>query len=68
MSLYRRRGQRIDANPLRAQSFAFLRGDPDIDRDAVFGTKQSLVADFIQHEPGIAPDGTSVDEPFQTLR
>ena len=27
----------------------------------------SLQADFVRHEPGIAPDGTTVDEPFVTL-
>jgi hydroxyquinol 1,2-dioxygenase len=28
---------------------------------------QSLQADFVPHEPGVAPDGTTVDEPFVTL-
>jgi hydroxyquinol 1,2-dioxygenase len=45
----------------------FLRDDPYIDRDAVFAVQDSLKADFQRHEPGIAPDGTSVDEPFVTL-
>ena len=30
-------------------------------------TQDSLQADFVRHEPGIAPDGTTVDEPFVTL-
>ena len=25
------------------------------------------MADFVRHEPGTAPDGTTVDEPFVTL-
>ncbi|WP_066368085.1 dioxygenase family protein [Herbidospora mongoliensis] len=45
----------------------FRRDDPYLDQDAVFAAKRSLVADFVQHEPGTAPDGTQVDEPFQTL-
>jgi len=46
----------------------FRDGDPYLDTDAVFGVRRSLVADFVQHEAGdTAPDGTVVDEPFQTL-
>ncbi|GAB1823173.1 dioxygenase family protein [Herbidospora sp. RD11066] len=45
----------------------FRRDDPYLDRDAVFGAKRSLVADFVQHEPGTAPDGTRIGEPFQTV-
>lgn len=45
----------------------FRAGDPYLESDAVFGAKRSLVVDFVQHEPGIAPDGSQVDEPFQTM-
>jgi hydroxyquinol 1,2-dioxygenase len=45
----------------------FYRDDPYIGRDAVFADQQSLQADFNRHEPGIAPDGTTVKEPFVTL-
>lgn len=46
----------------------FKDGDPYLERDAVFGAKRSLVADFVQHEAGeTAPDGTRPDEPFQTV-
>ena len=45
----------------------FDREDPYINRDAVFADVQSLQADFVRHEPGVAPDGTTVDEPFVTL-
>jgi hydroxyquinol 1,2-dioxygenase len=45
----------------------FLRDDPYIGRDAVFADQTSLQADFVRHEPGIAPDGTTIEEPFVTL-
>ena len=45
----------------------FYRDDPYINRDAVFADVESLQADFVRHEPGVAPDGTTVDEPFVTL-
>ncbi|CQD16532.1 intradiol ring-cleavage dioxygenase [Mycobacterium lentiflavum] len=45
----------------------FLKDDPYIDCDAVFSAQESLKADFVRHEPGVAPDGTTVDEPFVTL-
>jgi len=45
----------------------FLRDDPYIGRDAVFADLTSLQADFVHHEPGVAPDGTTVEEPFVTL-
>jgi hydroxyquinol 1,2-dioxygenase len=45
----------------------FYRDDPYIGHDAVFADVDSLQADFVRHEPGIAPDGTTVEEPFVTL-
>ncbi|MEU9442807.1 dioxygenase [Streptomyces sp. NPDC048304] len=46
----------------------FRGDDPYLERDAVFGAKRSLVADFVQHESGeTAPDGTAMTEPFQTV-
>jgi hydroxyquinol 1,2-dioxygenase len=45
----------------------FWRDDPYIGHDAVFADQDSLMADFVRHEPGLAPDGSSVDEPFVTL-
>ncbi|MEZ0350699.1 dioxygenase [Mycobacterium sp. pR1184] len=45
----------------------FLKDDPYIDCDAVFSAQESLKADFVRHEPGVAPNGTKVDEPFVTL-
>jgi hydroxyquinol 1,2-dioxygenase len=57
----------------RAEGYAplitqlFWRDDPYIGHDAVFADLDSLVADFVRHEPGTTPDGTEVDEPFVTL-
>lgn len=45
----------------------FLKDDPYIGRDAVFADQTSLQADFVHHDPGLAPDGTMVEEPFVTL-
>jgi hydroxyquinol 1,2-dioxygenase len=45
----------------------FYRDDPYIGRDAVFADQDSLQADFVRHEPGLAPDGTILEEPFVTL-
>jgi hydroxyquinol 1,2-dioxygenase len=45
----------------------FWRDDPYIGHDAVFADQDSLLADFPRHDPGVAPDGSTVDEPFVTL-
>src|SRR5205814_4048645 len=42
----------------------FRNGDRYLDSDAVFGVRSSLIADWIEHAPGIAPDGTHSDVPF----
>jgi hydroxyquinol 1,2-dioxygenase len=41
--------------------------DAEVCHDAVFADQTSLQADFVRHEPGVAPDGTTVEEPFVTL-
>jgi hydroxyquinol 1,2-dioxygenase len=46
----------------------FRDGDPYLDSDVVFGVRSSLISDFVRHDPGPAPDGTSVAEPFYTLK
>jgi hydroxyquinol 1,2-dioxygenase len=46
----------------------FVAGDRYLDSDAVFGVKDSLVVDFVRHEPGTAPDGTPMDRPYFTLQ
>jgi hydroxyquinol 1,2-dioxygenase len=45
----------------------FADGDEFLDSDAVFGVKSSLIAPFIDHAPGVAPDGRLLDEPFTTM-
>ncbi|QIS22300.1 dioxygenase [Nocardia terpenica] len=45
----------------------FRGDDSHLTTDPVFGAKRSLVVDFVRHEPGVAPDGTVVDVPFQTV-
>jgi hydroxyquinol 1,2-dioxygenase len=45
----------------------FRSGDTYLDSDAVFGVRSSLVADWVRHEPGVAPDGTRLDVPFHTM-
>jgi hydroxyquinol 1,2-dioxygenase len=42
----------------------FVAGDRYLESDAVFGVKNSLVVDFVRHEPGSAPDGTKMDQPY----
>jgi hydroxyquinol 1,2-dioxygenase len=46
----------------------FVAGDPYLDRDAVFGVKDSLVVDFTEHPPGRAPDGRVLDTPWAGVR
>jgi hydroxyquinol 1,2-dioxygenase len=46
----------------------FVDGDPYLDSDAVFGVKDSLIASFVRHEVGVAPDGRQLATPFYTLR
>ncbi|WNC93516.1 intradiol ring-cleavage dioxygenase [Paraburkholderia sp. FT54] len=45
----------------------FRNGDKYLDSDAVFGVRSTLIVDWVQHPPGIAPDGTAMDTPFYTL-
>jgi hydroxyquinol 1,2-dioxygenase len=42
----------------------FQEGAEYLDSDVVFGTKQELVVYYEHHEPGPAPDGTTIDEPW----
>jgi hydroxyquinol 1,2-dioxygenase len=46
----------------------FDRVDPYLDSDAVFGVKEELVRDFIDHPPGIAPDGSKRDSAYSTIQ
>jgi hydroxyquinol 1,2-dioxygenase len=46
----------------------FVKGDPYLGSDAVFAVKDSLVVDFIRHEPGVAPGGKNIDQPWFSVR
>ena len=45
----------------------FVAGSEYLDSDAVFGMKESLVAQFDRHPPGTGPDGERVEVPFYTV-
>ena len=45
----------------------FVAGDPYLDRDAVFGVKESLIVEFTEHPPGAAPEGRALDEPWSRV-
>jgi len=45
----------------------FVDGDPHLDSDAVFGVKDSLIAQYPRHQAGRAPDGRVMDRPFYTM-
>jgi hydroxyquinol 1,2-dioxygenase len=45
----------------------FVAGSQYLDTDAVFGMKESLVAQFDRHPPGVGPNGERLDTPFYTV-
>ena len=45
----------------------FREGDAYLDSDVVFGVRSSLIGDYVEHAPGIAPDGSVVETAFFTL-
>ena len=45
----------------------FSADSPWLVSDAVFGVKTSLVADFVAHPAGTAPDGRAMDRPYRHL-
>ena len=45
----------------------FRSGGKYLESDAVFGVRSSLIADWIRHEPGPAPDASVMTTPFYTL-
>jgi hydroxyquinol 1,2-dioxygenase len=52
---------------LPATTHLFVAGSRYLDSDAVFGMKESLVAQFERHPPGPGPDGERLDTPFSTV-
>jgi hydroxyquinol 1,2-dioxygenase len=45
----------------------FREGDPYLGSDAVFGVRETLIAQWVRHPPGLAPDGSELALPFYTL-
>ena len=45
----------------------FVRGSQYIDEDVAFGVRPALMADFVEHEHGMAPNGRRMDGPYRTL-
>lgn len=45
----------------------FRDGDPYLESDAVFGVRSTLVADWVRHPAGLAPDGSRLEAPYYTL-
>jgi hydroxyquinol 1,2-dioxygenase len=52
---------------LAVTTHLFVAGSQYLDSDAVFGMKESLVAQFKKHPPGPGPHGERVDTPFYTV-
>jgi hydroxyquinol 1,2-dioxygenase len=55
------------AGHLPATTHLFVAGSEYLDSDAVFGVKESLVAQFDRHPPGVGPDGSRVETAFYTV-
>lgn len=45
----------------------FRAGDKYLDSDAVFGVRSTLIVDWIQHDAGVALDGSKMEKPFYTV-
>ncbi|MGK6316707.1 intradiol ring-cleavage dioxygenase [Neorhizobium sp. DT-125] len=45
----------------------FIEGDPYLDSDVVFGVKNSLITNYRECQPGLAPDGTEMAVPYLLL-
>ena len=45
----------------------FVAGSQFLDTDAVFGMKESLVAQFDRHAPGVGPGGVRMEVPYYTV-
>jgi hydroxyquinol 1,2-dioxygenase len=51
----------------RLITHVFRAGDRFLDSDPVFGVRSSLIAEWVRHDAGVAPDGTAMDRAFHTL-
>jgi hydroxyquinol 1,2-dioxygenase len=45
----------------------FASDSPELRRDAVFGVSDGLIASFVTHAAGTAPDGRVLSTPFCTV-
>lgn len=45
----------------------FIAGDSYLDSDVVFGVKDSIIVDLVEHPPGTAPDGRVLPETYVEL-
>ncbi|CAM3945242.1 intradiol ring-cleavage dioxygenase [Tsukamurella ocularis] len=53
----------------RLVTHIFVRGDELLDKDSVFGVKESLVKDFVEQPSGTpTPDGREIDGPWSRVR
>jgi hydroxyquinol 1,2-dioxygenase len=50
----------------RLVTHLFAEGTAYLDDDVVFGVKEELITRLVEHQPGPAPDGTTVEVPFVT--
>ena len=51
----------------RLRTQVFRAGDRHLDSDPLFCVRRSLIADWVRHDAGPAPDGSACDTPFHTL-
>lgn len=51
----------------RLITHVFRSDGPYLDSDAVFGVRPSLVAEWVRHDAGSAPEGLTMTTPFYTL-
>jgi hydroxyquinol 1,2-dioxygenase len=52
----------------RLITHVFAAGDEHLHDDAVFGVKDSLIAEFAEHPAGTAPDGRVLDQSYSTVQ
>jgi len=52
----------------RLVTHIFVKDSPYLDSDAVFGVRNSLIVDFPKHQPGKAPDGREMKQPYYTAK
>jgi hydroxyquinol 1,2-dioxygenase len=51
----------------RCVTHLFQRGDKYIETDVVYGVKERLIAEFVEHPPGKAPNGERVATPYYVV-